>query len=103
MFIIWGSRQTRKVFGSYEQARCGRCNNVVSWQLIKVTNWFTIFFIPIIPYSSRYFEQCPICSGAVSLTKEEFNQKVAAMKNPVSTVETAPERDHGHDHTGPEF
>ena len=51
---------------------CARCNNVVQWHFAKLTSWFTLFFIPLIPYSSRYLYMCPVCSNSYDLTQAQF-------------------------------
>jgi hypothetical protein len=39
---------------------------------LKVTTWFTLFFIPVIPYKRRYLLACPVCGFAYILPKHEF-------------------------------
>lgn len=73
MFIIWGfGKQTIKNYGTTDACNCSHCNNNVHMGLLKITKWFTLFFIPIIPYSTKYVSACPICSMTEELTKEEF-------------------------------
>lgn len=72
MFIIWGTRVISKIFGQPVTLFCPHCNNTSQWQLIKRTNWFTLFFIPLIPFSSKYSLTCPICQASKSLEKHEF-------------------------------
>lgn len=69
--IIFGSKWIRKILGTEGSFRCTNCNNVSNWQLVKLTLWFSLFFIPIIPIKSEYYEVCPICGGEVRITKEE--------------------------------
>ncbi|MEG0176766.1 zinc-ribbon domain-containing protein [Anaerorhabdus sp.] len=71
MFVIFGTKITQKILGYEKKIRCGRCNNVTPWQIVKVTNWFSLFFIPIFPLSTKYYEICPICHGATPITKSE--------------------------------
>ena len=79
MFLIIGTRRISKVFGAWERARCNRCDNISEWLLVRVTDWLALFFIPIIPFSTSYYEQCPVCKGAVRLSKEAFMEKVGDM------------------------
>jgi hypothetical protein len=58
--------------GIIKESLCGRCNNHTARQIVKLTTWLTLFFIPIIPYSRRYLLVCPICGQARELTKPEF-------------------------------
>lgn len=77
MFIIWGTgKRTTRKYGVVLSALCGRCGNNVQREIIKVTTWFTLFFIPIIPYRTEYYLMCPICKGAREISKAEFNEVV---------------------------
>lgn len=78
MFIIWGfGRTTTKRYGFAQPSGCERCGNAVQMELLKITTWFTLFFIPIIPYSTKHCLVCPICREAKYLTKDEFMQLVS--------------------------
>ena len=82
MFIIWGiGHRTTKIAGIMTESLCGRCNNRTARKLIKLTSWFTIFFIPVIPYSRQYLLVCPICGQAQQLTKAEFDSLANAGIN----------------------
>lgn len=75
MFIIWGfGKTTTKSYGFIQSSGCERCGNAVQMEMLKITTWFTLFFIPIIPYSTKYCLVCPVCREAKQLSKEEFMQ-----------------------------
>lgn len=79
MFIIWGfGRRTIKKYGSATigNGTCSRCHNAVQYEMIKITTWFTLFFIPLIPYNCKYCLVCPICNCALELGKDEFMSMV---------------------------
>ncbi|MFZ5969322.1 MAG: zinc ribbon domain-containing protein [Bacillota bacterium] len=67
----WGHR-TVKNFGTASRKYCHHCHNEKPWELLKVTTWFTLFFIPIIPYKKQYLMICPICRSFMELEKQEF-------------------------------
>ncbi|MFZ5985883.1 MAG: zinc-ribbon domain-containing protein [Bacillota bacterium] len=69
----WGYR-TAKNFGPVRKIRCNNCNNEATWHLQKLTSWFTLFFIPVIPYQSNYLLVCPVCRCCLELKKPEFDQ-----------------------------
>lgn len=71
MFIIWGFRDLDKELGNVEYLHCNRCNNDSTWRLMKRTSWFTLFFIPVIPYHRVYYVYCPICRWSTKVPKEE--------------------------------
>ena len=75
MFFIFGwGHQTTKQFGSGIHARCPQCHNGVGLMLLSVTKWFTLFFIPVIPYDSGYLLTCPICARGVKIDEAQFNK-----------------------------
>ena len=38
---------------------------------MRLTSWFTLFFIPLIPLKSEYFISCPICEYGFKIDKHE--------------------------------
>lgn len=75
MFIIWGfGKTTRKVIGTVGCFTCKYCNTQSLWQLCIVRTWFTLFFIPVIPYAKKYCISCPNCKSYMELSQEEFEQ-----------------------------
>jgi len=81
VFFSWGV-ETKKAYGSVKQ-RCLVCNNQ-SHDFVRVRTWFALFFIPTIPYSTRYFKVCPQCGNGVQLTKEQFAEELEARNCPPS-------------------
>ena len=77
MFIIWGfGKRTVRRYGKVGTAVCGHCNNNVQRELIRVTTWFTLFFIPLIPYRIERLLACPICGIPQRLSKPEFEELI---------------------------
>ena len=82
MFIIWGfGKKTVKSFGLMPLRTCARCNNNIQYEILKVTTWFTLFFIPIIPYRVERFLVCPICHTAQPVSKEDFERLILIVQN----------------------
>ncbi|MGD0742833.1 MAG: hypothetical protein ABSA31_06040 [Acidimicrobiales bacterium] len=59
--IVFGFRRRSKRLGVIA-APCGNC---ASGQLVlqKVTRWFTLFFIPVVPVHFRHVTVCPNCKA----------------------------------------
>jgi hypothetical protein len=71
--IIYGwGRRTRKDEGLSRAYTCNNCRNASRFRLLTVKTWFTLFFVPLIPYSTKHFELCPVCSRGRELTKPEL-------------------------------
>ncbi len=83
MIFIFGISPKEQTIGPAEERICPRCNNQRFWILKKSSQWFSLFFIPLIPFGSKYFMQCPICGEAEFLSKEQFvaKEKDAELNN----------------------
>jgi len=68
MFFIFGwGRRTFKDQGPTLPVRCPHCSNQTWYHLASTRTWFTLFFIPVIPYQSRDLLLCPVCSRGLEL------------------------------------
>lgn len=74
MIIIGLGRRTVKNYGPKKENYCDHCHNISDWELLKYTKWLTLFFIPVIPYSTKKVLICPICGSALELDNEIFNE-----------------------------
>ncbi|WP_432404341.1 zinc ribbon domain-containing protein [Wukongibacter sp. M2B1] len=74
MIIIGLGRRTVKNYGPQKENYCDHCNNISNWELRKYTRWFTLFFIPVIPYSTKKVLVCPICGSAIELDTKVFDE-----------------------------
>jgi len=74
MIIFGWGHQTTKNFGPTFKNHCGHCNNDEYFALNRIMTWFTLFFIPVIPYSIKYFLSCPICQYGLVLNDEQIGK-----------------------------
>ncbi|ERI91738.1 hypothetical protein HMPREF1982_02781 [Clostridiales bacterium oral taxon 876 str. F0540] len=80
--IIWGwGKVTKKIIGPVFQRSCSYCNSTETWNLCIVRTWFTLFFIPIIPYRKKYCIACPNCWSYIELTEEQFEEMKLAISS----------------------
>lgn len=75
IFFGWG-HTTKKVFGPVFKHMCSHCHNEEYWILTRVRVWFTLFFIPLIPYENKYHLTCPICEYGMTLNSEQISSFV---------------------------
>lgn len=83
MLILWGTKGFVKDGGmSVDPTPCLSCGAQGTKKLFRVRNWFTLFFIPIFPFSSKYIVKCTRCGreDVVKAAKEEFNQNLRESK-----------------------
>jgi hypothetical protein len=53
---------------------CGRCGNPSAHTLRKRVTKFTLFFVPLFPFSTKYQTQCTFCGAEQKVTKEQAAQ-----------------------------
>lgn len=93
MIIFGWGHQTEKKYGPTLPLTCPNCNNRVFLLLVHLRVWFTLFFIPVIPYESRYYLLCEICSQGIELKgsqidkAKQLNQSTASFLNHEITQE----------------
>lgn len=86
----WGRRMT-KDHGPGQGILCPNCRNNTRFHLIVRRTWFTLFFIPVIPYETMYMEICPICSRGQQVTKDQFQAALADRQNNANLVIYGPQ------------
>ncbi|WP_434596454.1 zinc-ribbon domain-containing protein [Streptomyces sp. A5-4] len=53
---------------------CGQCGNPSAHTLRKRVSKFTLFFVPVFPYSTKYSTQCTFCGAEQQVTKEQAEE-----------------------------
>ena len=79
MIFGWG-RTTVHTLGWAPTRMCGHCHNEGPWLVARVRRWFTLFFIPVVPYDSRYVAMCPICSSRFEVDREWASGLIAGSR-----------------------
>ncbi|MCR5415882.1 MAG: zinc ribbon domain-containing protein [Pseudobutyrivibrio sp.] len=72
MFLVYGTtRKNKEIANTNTLYQCNHCKNVSRFMILRNRLYFTLFFIPLIPLSSHYYEVCPICERGHQITKAE--------------------------------
>ncbi|MFF7447347.1 MULTISPECIES: zinc-ribbon domain-containing protein [unclassified Streptomyces] len=53
---------------------CGQCGNPSAHTLRKRVTKFTLFFVPLFPFSTKYSTQCTFCGAEQKITGEQAEQ-----------------------------
>jgi hypothetical protein len=69
MIIIFGLRRLRKGMGPI-LLRCSNCG-ASPLVLFRVSTWFALFFIPMIPVSFKHYTTCPNCKRLDPVSKAQ--------------------------------
>ena len=81
-FVLFGwGKEYKKVLGEFPPENCGVCNNEVKMMLLRQRVWFTLFLIPVIPYVSKYYILCPICSKGYIIKRKEVKEILSEKPN----------------------
>ena len=71
MFFIWGNKPTTKIIGRTEKVvHCEHCGNDTPFQVRLSRDWFALYFLPVIPMTSNYRLECPICQYGREMDKK---------------------------------
>lgn len=68
MLIIFGLRRLVKQQG-HVALRCANCG-MSGLYLWRITTWFALFFIPVIPVGTKHVTVCPNCKRQQGVSKE---------------------------------
>lgn len=71
--LIWGWRQYATRLAVLTLV-CGRCGNPAAHALHKLVTKFTLFFVPLIPLSTKHTLQCTWCGAETNLTKQQATE-----------------------------
>ena len=56
---------------------CGQCGNPSAHTLRKRVSKFTLFFVPLFPYSTKHYTQCTFCGVEHQVPNEQAGQLLA--------------------------
>ncbi|MEV1044935.1 zinc-ribbon domain-containing protein [Streptomyces sp. NPDC049916] len=56
---------------------CGWCGNPAAHTVRKRVTKFTLFFVPLFPFSTKFATQCTFCGGERQIPKEEADRLLA--------------------------
>jgi hypothetical protein len=72
MIIIFGLRRLRKGMGPI-LLRCANCG-MSPLVLFRVSTWFALFFIPVIPVNFKHYTACPNCKRLDPVAKADIER-----------------------------
>ena len=75
MIIIFGLRRLRKGLGPV-MLRCSNCG-MSPLVLFRVSTWFALFFIPVIPVSFKHYTACANCKRFEQVSKAQVESAQA--------------------------
>ena len=67
MFFLFGFGTKQRHLGPGQIRTCPRCANTTTWDRIRESRQFTVFFVPVARWRRRELEVCGICGAAVEV------------------------------------
>jgi hypothetical protein len=80
MLVMGWGRATPRDIGAVAPTKCPHCHNQVVVRFFRVTSWFRLFWVPLVPYRRQEFLICPICRtrfGVSAGQREAVQQMIA--------------------------
>lgn len=74
----WGGGKVKDRGPAVPQT-CSSCGLEGFLHYLTVTKWFRLYFIPIIPYSTKHFLACPVCTAGRELRTGDERERVHAL------------------------
>lgn len=74
IFIVGLSGGKPKDYGPVVLTTCPNCRNETTFHYVKVRKSVSVYFVPVVPYSTKHYLQCPVCSRGMELTREQAQQ-----------------------------
>ncbi len=78
MIIFGFGHQKATSLGNIGAMDCPRCHNTAPYVIHRVRTYFSLFFIPLIPYSTKYLLSCTICREAREISEAEKDRLLHA-------------------------
>jgi Protein of unknown function (DUF2510) len=77
VILIFGFR-TRAVLLATVSLAC-RNGHVAAHRIVKLTRWFTLFFLPVVPFSRKYRSVCIQCGLTLEVPKAAADDMASSL------------------------
>lgn len=77
MLFLFGVRRKEKAIGQVERA-CSKCARPTVHAALELKSWFTLFFVPVIPFGTNYVTRCNFC-GMKYKASEELKGQLSGL------------------------
>ena len=79
MFILFGFRRKAQRL-AVVLSLCASCHTPAAQAVTRIRNFFTLFFIPVLPLGSNYRTTCTLCGATFRINKEQADHLVASAQ-----------------------
>lgn len=72
MFFLVGAQTYSHELGFYKkEGTCPGCGRTINLGIARYSAWLTVFFVPCIPLSIKYYKYCPDCGISAQIKRKE--------------------------------
>ena len=75
MLLIFGSRVSQTIL-TVVTFVCGYCHVQAPQNVIKLSNRFTLFFVPLFSFSKKHINRCTNCGAETQLSAEQVQHSL---------------------------
>lgn len=82
MFIVFGTKRNQKVLGNSKDVhQCKNCLRETHFKITFETHWFTIYWLPILPFALFRSVICPVCGEQIKKNRKEIIKSREVIDN----------------------
>lgn len=74
MIIVYGTKKKMKIDRNFGMEVCPNCHHQVQRSLARQKTYFTLFYIPVIGWTSKHLMLCPCCGDSQILTGAQYKE-----------------------------
>lgn len=79
--IVYGVKTFPKRLGDFgEEVFCQYCSKSYKQAIVRVRRAGHLEYIPILPMTSKYYIQCPVCAASEEVKKKNIKDKIEEAK-----------------------
>jgi hypothetical protein len=77
----WG-KGTKETLGTISRSECSHCHKVADFHLVRRKTWFTLYFVPVLPYGDEHFVLCTNCEWGWKPNSDDVTRMRTQLRLP---------------------
>jgi hypothetical protein len=83
VFLLFGVNASHKIINVVTFA-CALCGVNAPQNVVKSANRFTVFFLPLFSFSTKYYNECSNCGGQTRLSAAQAQHSLEWVQSRMS-------------------
>jgi hypothetical protein len=84
VFLLFGINNSHKIINVVTFV-CAYCGANSTQNVVKSANRFTVFFLPLFSFSTKYYNECTNCGGQTRLTAGQARHSLEWVQSRLSS------------------